>query len=595
MASLTSLPQEIIDLILFLIAKEDYVSCVRVNKAWSALFTPYFWREVRVVDEVRNDHLVTVDTRKAIARNSQHIRTIETFDPSFVHFLGSVRPTIANLESLTIRLKNNPFTLVDNFVLYPDISIPVAVLGRGEGAILHYPRCVDDVAQTLKNNPGLRFLSLDEGCFRHADERDGFAELLPVLPTAHLERLELSLVETSAPDPAVIDPDYERLDIDTAKELSKTQEQFLALKEISITGGSLQNVRMDTRRLIFLYRCPNLEKIRLHRLDDAAMGALPSFLRFACHKLTSLEWTKGLYDMEESIEALIQSTTLGWKELRLPDMAQFGSFAWRALMEHAGTLEVLRLESAEQLESNAVLDLLCSARKLRRLEGIADRQRKRFTVGLTVHAEDAFREQLNGTLGDRSWVLGPAMEYFQIQIEGVPRPDVLYRQSGGEIDFRQPGLNPALRFDVQRWIYTQLNRMVNLQELVLGLADLSSKTIGFVQGLDWSASPAALEEALRPHIRMFNAYSLEFSLESGLGLLAGLKELRVLDVRLTAHYIGVAELEWMHTNWPKLERIRGLESDRRWSANYEEGPAAKAAVDAWMAAHPRGIGSSFYS
>lgn len=80
--------------------------------------------------------------------------------------------------------------------------------------------------------------------------------------------------------------------------------------------------------------------------------------------------------------------------------------------------------------------------------------------------------------------------------------------------------------------------------------------------------------AVRLAYKMVNYQCLEFSSESGLGLLSGLtlesglallsglKELRVLDVRKTAHNIGVEELEWMHQNWPKLERIRGLESDR---------------------------------
>ena len=51
---------------------------------------------------------------------------------------------------------------------------------------------------------------------------------------------------------------------------------------------------------------------------------------------------------------------------------------------------------------------------------------------------------------------------------------------------------------------------------------------------------------------------LEFSLESGLEELAGLKELEVLDVNPLAHRIGVPEVQWMVIHWPKLGAIRGL-------------------------------------
>ncbi|KAF9292175.1 hypothetical protein BGZ88_006503 [Linnemannia elongata] len=86
----------------------------------------------------------------------------------------------------------------------------------------------------------------------------------------------------------------------------------------------------------------------------------------------------------------------------------------------------------------------------------------------------------------------------------------------------------------------------------------------------------------------------QFSLASGLELLGGMEELRVLDVRSTAHRIGIVDLDWMHVNWPKLKEIKGLVSKREWAGDVPGGLAVKAAVEEWMAAHPHGIGSSFY-
>ncbi|KAF9087675.1 hypothetical protein BGX23_007944 [Mortierella sp. AD031] len=60
----------------------------------------------------------------------------------------------------------------------------------------------------------------------------------------------------------------------------------------------------------------------------------------------------------------------------------------------------------------------------------------------------------------------------------------------------------------------------------------------------------------------FQMNCLEMSLESGLDLMSGLKELRILDVTFMCHRIGVHELEWMETNWPNLASLRGLDAVR---------------------------------
>lgn len=343
-----------------------------------------------------------------------------------------------------------------------------------------------------------------------------------------------------------------------------------------------------------------MERIRLGWLDEMLLNILPSFLQVACPKLRRLDWTNCAMDSDESIAALLRASKLGWRELHLPEMLFFGDQAFAALVQSAETLEVLQLEGAgqrQQLERNAVLKLLCSARNLRRLESVADGRRDgALTVELSVHAHDAYLEYINGNREERSWVMGPSVEYFQLRIEGVPRPDVMYRQSGLALTTPQTGLRFDLRYKVQEWIYTQLSRMTNLQELVLGITDYNPKVFSFYEFDEATVSNLVLLEELMltNGVQTFHYFSLELSLSSGLSLLAGLKELRVLDVRMTAHNIRVEELKWMHENWPKLEEVRGLKSDRGWSINRGDGPSIRADVEEWMAAHPHGIGSSFY-
>ncbi|KAF9550576.1 hypothetical protein EC957_000250 [Mortierella hygrophila] len=56
----------------------------------------------------------------------------------------------------------------------------------------------------------------------------------------------------------------------------------------------------------------------------------------------------------------------------------------------------------------------------------------------------------------------------------------------------------------------------------------------------------------------FQYSCLPLSLASGLDLMSDLKELRELNVEQMAHRIGLEEVQWMVTNWPRLNRIIGL-------------------------------------
>lgn len=58
-----------------------------------------------------------------------------------------------------------------------------------------------------------------------------------------------------------------------------------------------------------------------------------------------------------------------------------------------------------------------------------------------------------------------------------------------------------------------------------------------------------------------NTLWIEFSLRSGLAILAPLKELRCLSVNQGVHAIGVREVEWMCKNWLRLRSIEGLYED----------------------------------
>lgn len=458
------------------------------------------------------------------------------------------------------------------------------------------------LGELLRANQTLKFVSADETCFWNSDGTDAFQLFIACCPTASLERLELRFRNQPIPlsKGAGSSTSYNDL-IDIHMELFASApdipsfDTFKVLKELVISGG---NSHIGPQRLVFIGRCANLERLQLDNIDRIPMASLSAALRMSCPHLSILE-VKGSYNAGgEHLAYLLSSAKNHWKEVSLPDMDDFGTHAFAILMASVRTrLEVLKVGGWGNIHGGQFLDLLCSAPHLRRLEGLADGELRENTMESTMWAYAAF--YLHTYEGGRCWALGPSMECLQIWLDDIPRPDLVCRRSG-ELISRSPALpegegDEHLRYKVQRWVYTQLGRLTGLQELILGVKELDPKVLlqRGIAGL--SVDPIALEDALRFVVPTFIYRSLEFSLESGLEMLAGLKELRVLDVKSTAHRIGVAELDWMHVHWPKLKEIKGLISRREWLGDVEAGLEVMTAVEKWLDAHPYGIGSSYYS
>lgn len=457
------------------------------------------------------------------------------------------------------------------------------------------------LGELLKANQGLKFVSADETCFWNSDGTDAFQLFIACCPTASLERLELQFRNRPTPLPAVADSSTSHSDlIDTHMELFVSAPEiplfgvFKVLKELQISGGDSYIV---PQRFAFLGRCANLERLQLDNIDRIPMASLSAALRMNCPQLSILE-VKGPYNGGgDNLGYLLSSAKYHWKEVYLPDMDDFGTQAFAILMDSVRTrLEVLKVDGWGDVHGGQFLDLLCSAPHLRRLEGLADGKLRENTMESTMWAFAAFC--LHTYEGGRCWAMGPSMECLQIWLDDIPRPDLVCRRNG-EVISRSPMLPEGegaehLRYDVQQWVYTQLGRLTGLQELILGVKELDPKVLSRRGIAGLSVDPIALEDALRFVVPTFIYRSLEFSLESGLEMLVGLKELRVLDVKSTAHRIGVAELDWMHVHWPKLKEIKGLISKREWLGDAKAGLEVMAAVEKWLDAHPYGIGS-YYS
>jgi hypothetical protein len=388
-----------------------------------------------------------------------------------------------------------------------------------------------------------------------------------------------------------------------AIEIERRLPPFVALRELVLLSA---DIHINPANIALLARCPNLKRLELESPDECAVRYLTDAILAFCPNLVELVWG-GEHDYaDELVEGLLRSSRLGWRVLRLPYMDNFGASSYNVVMENAKTLEELHLHKwgdvTKEILHDWFLNFVCSAENLRRLTGHQHGERRARDTAVEVHAYDAFMKYVDEDGGNCKWALGPKVESLQMQIVGIPRPDVVCREDGtplrDEVFGKESG--DGRRYEIQRYIYEQLAKMTGLQELVLGLIviDRDDLTRYGINDSVYSkmASLTDLEDDLKCEwemIKLFNYQCLEFSLESGLELLEEMKKLRVLDVTSTAHRIGVPELEWMRVHWPRLKEVRGLASERRWAGEGEDGMAVHAAVEEWMAVHPNGIGSSY--
>ncbi|KAF9214857.1 hypothetical protein BGZ59_002847 [Podila verticillata] len=94
--------------------------------------------------------------------------------------------------------------------------------------------------------------------------------------------------------------------------------------------------------------------------------------------------------------------------------------------------------------------------------------------------------------------------------------------------------------EMHRKVYGRLARLTHLEELWLGHSPYT----------EYDEIEVSYQEDC-----------LQLTLESGLEILGGLKNLKGLNVAHMEHSMGVAEVQWMVKTWPKLKSICGLKEE----------------------------------
>ncbi|KAF9093347.1 hypothetical protein BGX23_003419 [Mortierella sp. AD031] len=157
----------------------------------------------------------------------------------------------------------------------------------------------------------------------------------------------------------------------------------------------------------------------------------------------------------------------------------------------------------------------------------------------TLKKFDGIRHALSGQIWEEPWAC-QGLRYLRCRILGVQRLSCRDQQRYDAMVCAESGIQSEDEDDSR---VAGLHRdSVEQQKIIYGrLATLTKLCV-----LDLGADPAS--------------DTLELTLESGLGLLGALKELKVFGFEGVDHRIEERELRWMASSWPRLKVMRGLHS-----------------------------------
>ncbi|KAF9345650.1 hypothetical protein BGX26_002905 [Mortierella sp. AD094] len=357
----------------------------------------------------------------------------------------------------------------------------------------------------------------------------------------NLQRLSI-VIDGPAINPVVSRP--------TAASASMTESdiQGSAFSDAPSTSSfhPINDSALDAGLLVTLLKLsPHLTSFELHSdtwspiLNDGNYQPIADALSKRCLSIQELGLSCSETISDENFASLIKASTSGWRKLNIQGYEAFGSLSSAVLVQHAYTLRSLDAVYCGGFVSRDIQTLLSNSPHLRRFWTL--------TEGETISPSDA---ELNAAdIGQSEWVC-TSLEIFGVVINGIPRPDITIYQDGTPFIGRAPVMTLEQGRALQSTVHRHLGSLTALKELHLGHDD---RDWGNESRFEFNAQERMIYQDVN-----YQYECLEMTLETGLGLLSELKQLEVLDVTRMSHRIGVAEVQWMSENWPRLRMVSGL-------------------------------------
>ncbi|KAG0255884.1 hypothetical protein BG011_004877 [Mortierella polycephala] len=264
-----------------------------------------------------------------------------------------------------------------------------------------------------------------------------------------------------------------------------------------------------------------------------------------------MSYSKPLGDRD--VACVLSSCRASLKVLEITNEVEFGELSCMALLKHSATLERFTLDRWPSRSSELSKRILSSCPKLHTFVTLGNQETLLSLIPFITADDFIDFDQESNTL--KPWPCESTLKVLKVKI--------------AKLSYRRPGTratNGSKEELIQHQICERLSRFANLEELWLGhLAYEAGET---EDEDEWDFEPLDEFDRMDAEIcakdKGDHQYSCpQMSLDSGLGQLETLKELRQLNVSLMATKIGPKEAEWMKEHWPKLRELDGLQRERK--------------------------------
>ncbi|KAF9146049.1 hypothetical protein BGX30_004742 [Mortierella sp. GBA39] len=292
------------------------------------------------------------------------------------------------------------------------------------------------------------------------------------------------------------------------------------LPSLRILNVTCQSSRMYSSPLLkFISRCTHLESLHISSLNETWTGVLGACLHLKSLRIVIFdtksaqlltdELINGLPSLanihidcyfedmrDQDLAKMFSACRTGWRSINAPCIDKF---AVEVIVQHYPTLEELSLKRAYELSSKYMQQILSSGPRLRSFITLIDEDDSFPYIDASQILALDFIDADSSSDSLRPWACESTLTVLRAKILGIPRPDITKTYSGRPLEDGMLGHEDRDVYDASRKIG--------------GLDDIG---------------------------RQYKC--LEKSLKSGLQMLEGLKQLRVLSVVRMATSIGVKEI-----------------------------------------------------
>ncbi|KAF9905647.1 hypothetical protein EC991_001477 [Linnemannia zychae] len=554
------------------LSQHNLAQCCRVSRHWFESFTPHLWHSISFQRFDPIPKFQSPEGRAGLIRNGHHIRAIATLN------LNALEPFLEygeNCTKLVCLDAERDVSRDDESNQGRSFGVMASTrLGKfrarqcGQKQITRNPnqfpfneghisvrraKATNVLLSILQRNPQLQFLILPAFCFKSEAIVKTISESL------------LMLKELYSPSQTWQWGIYKQYSLRSLPSASTMVSNSSRTKPEVFNGSILSTMLFSPTPLLRKY--PRLAELERDKFAKVNFETLLSIQETSEH-LPFLVVHSG--DADAINQILRAATALKEITLLLEDevegMYDIVNIELEAFLKHAPTLEHFDVSGYDFDKNifNAILRASPNLKTVRTIEENLDIPR----LEVRLDAVEDFHS---------CWACGDSLEVFECLIAGVPRPDIIGTQvdidigdigdNVNDLASQHPHLDgeseetpsPAQQesYTIQRQVLSQLGRLTCLQTLRLGKPGRDEDEPEFSFMSLKGIRTMVVDEYVQRDC-------LELSLASGLGELAGLKELEVLDVTQMAHRIGLEEIQWMVEHWPKLKRIDGL-----WYTNYD--------------------------